>query len=943
VHGGARISTATLLALIAALAGLAIAAERSAARPTISTYDPGAPVSHRSPSGAPLMSTASKASGAPPTSTASKPSAPPASAANAPGSTATDRMAEVDRSMIASASAGDPLVDNGLGSPQCGSGNGAGELSVQAARSCRGSGFDAASAPTGNYGFDVNIETGPLGVGAAALGLGGAALGVNNGALETLLQQLILAPVWNSLVWIAHALIAMLEWCYTIDLIDSPAMGGLARGLREAQTTFTQPWLAIVLAVASVLTLHHGLIRRRVAETLGQALLTIAMMAGGLWVIANPVGTVGALGQWANAAGLGTLATVSTGRPDRAGRALSDAMRGVFDAAIGRPWCYMEFGNVNWCSEPLWLDRRLHASALATANLEQVLIGCPMTTGPTAICAKRGSPQARALSESVALLRQARTNGDVFLALPPDGVMRNSVSLSGSPLNVLCRGAAKDTECSGPTAAEAEFRSGSGTWARVEGLVLIAVGAVGMMLLLGFLALHLLAASLISLIYLLLTPAAVLAPALGDGGRAIFRKWATRLLGAVTSKLIFSFLLGTILMVARIVTDLQGLGWWIRWLLLAGLWWGAFQQRHNVLGFTHGQQHGAANERRSLARRFKQAYETPMSLARAAGRLKARRQRPAPDVERRRERAQAGHERASQRADAQVGRVLESESGEARAQAAAVPRLQTQIASSQSRLGRIEGERRKALQSGDTRRAARLALRAQRVEGDIARDRQTLTTARRAAADGERARRHGGQTHTREQREERARFLDAQAALPDGLGRGGGSAEGALAPGGAQAGSAVQAMSSGAAPRARRAQGRDYAALAGLLGYGRAEYERLDPASRRRARLDIDRELALRHELNGAAADVAAGGTGQLGRREQREVDRDFEKALAQRLGDRGHGLPHGLPPSHPKGATPHDPWQIEARRRARESPVMRDARDVAERRKRQLGWPARR
>ncbi len=79
------------------------------------------------------------------------------------------------------------------------------------------------------------------------------------------------------------------------------------------------------------------------------------------------------------------------------------------------------------------------------------------------------------------------------------------------------------------------------------GLVFIWAGVLGMLLLLGFIAMHLLGAAIASLLYLLLAPAAVLAPALGDGGRAAFRGWATRLLGAVMAKLIYSFVLGVIL------------------------------------------------------------------------------------------------------------------------------------------------------------------------------------------------------------------------------------------------------------------------------------------------------------------------------------------------------------------------------------------------------------
>ncbi len=108
----------------------------------------------------------------------------------------------------------------------------------------------------------------------------------------------------------------MLDWCFTFDLLNSSAMSGVGRGLRATQSTFTQPWLVLALALASMLATYNGLVRRRVAETLGEALLMVAMMAGGLWVIMDPSGTVGALGEWANDASLGTLAAVAAGTPD---------------------------------------------------------------------------------------------------------------------------------------------------------------------------------------------------------------------------------------------------------------------------------------------------------------------------------------------------------------------------------------------------------------------------------------------------------------------------------------------------------------------------------------------------------------------------------------------------------------------------------------------------
>jgi hypothetical protein len=411
----------------------------------------------------------------------------------------------------------DPLVSNGLGSPLCRATLGQGELSTAARRDCETSGFVAAPAPTGDYGIDVHIDTGLL--------------GLSSGGLLAAVQDLFVTPLWMALVWAVHALVVMLEWCFAIDLLDSVSVSdGVGRGLREMQSAFTEPWLATVLAVASVLAAYDGLVRRRVAETVGQALLMFAMIGAGIWVMLEPTGTVGALGRWANQASLGTLAVTARGAPAGAGRALADSMQSVFAAAVEAPWCYLEFGDVGWCRDPARQDPRLRAAALKIAAAETALVGCRESTSFLGPCAASGSAQAKTLEHSSQLLREARSNAAIFLALPANGPARNSINEAGSLLRVMCQ-TSDATSCRGATAAQAEFRTNGGTWSRVGGLLLIVAGALGMMLLLGFIALRLLAAALFSLLYLLLAPAAVLAPALGESGRAAFRKWAAHLLG----------------------------------------------------------------------------------------------------------------------------------------------------------------------------------------------------------------------------------------------------------------------------------------------------------------------------------------------------------------------------------------------------------------------------
>ena len=474
----------------------------------------------------------------------------------------------------------EPLVDNGLGSPLC---DGGSALSAAARRNCETSGFVAASAPGIDYELDVHIDTGTLDLTALA---------------ESLFQTWLVKRPWNALVWAVHAVLVAIEWSFTIDLLSSPAMGAVATALRDAQRTFTQPWVAGALALGAVLVAWQGIVRGRVAQSVGEAIAILAMMAGGLWMIADPIGTVGAVAGWADLAGVQTLGAVSSGSASRAPATLADSMGQLFGATVNGPWCYLEFGNVGWCEDPARLDSRLRASAIRIAAEKASEAG---SAGPSA-------PGARgAAARSAELLRSAETNGQLFLALPANEPERNSIKEQGSLLSALCQ-TSTATSCRGPTAAEAEFRTPRGTSDRFVGILLIAAGIVGMLLLFGFLVMRMLGASLLALLLLLAAPVIVLAPAFGDGGRALFKQWAARLFAAAGSKLIWSFLLGVLLVAMRVVLLLNGLGWWVQWLLLCILWWGSFLQRHRILA-PASPSGGDSNGLRGVGKRLKRAYD----------------------------------------------------------------------------------------------------------------------------------------------------------------------------------------------------------------------------------------------------------------------------------------------------------------------------------------------
>ncbi len=703
---------------------------------------------------------------------------------------------------------GDPLVDNGLSSPLCRSSRLASELSPSAQANCASSGLAVSPAPVTHYGFDVHIDS-------------GWTASLNSSALS-IVQEVVLTPVWTALVWLVQGTIVVLEWCYSLDLLDGGALGPVSVALRSAQRTFTQPWLVALLAVAAVGVAYRGLIRRRVSDTLAESLTMLAMIAGGLWLMANPIGGVGEVNRLANQASLGTLAAFSSGDPGGAQRKFSGGLHGVFSAVVQAPWCYLEFGDVAWCREPGRLDLRLRATARAIAAKAKEADTCRATPGGgLAICAAPGSPARAGLRQEWQLVDRASSNADLFLAFPDNTPARNSIHSDRSLLRTLC-GSEDLGACRGPTAAQAQFRDVGGTWPRAGGLLFIAIGVAGMLALLGFIALRLLGAAVLALVYLLLAPVLVLAPTLGQTGRDAFRAWAGRLLGAILAKLIYSALLGVVLLVASIMESLGSLGWWTQWILIAAFWWIVFEHRQKVLEYaTLGHRETAEHGMRLAgglvaARQLGRMAGLPVKLAERVWNPPTRPPAPEPKP------PGPSHPKdttpgspqgqAQARLQEQADHVLTRRHQAAFEHAQATTTERSGIAGTRRRAQTLRDQARR---TADPRVRVRSQQRADDLEAKAHRQELSLGRDRRLAERGEELRQATGLVHDARQRSETAELLDGQMKLRRGA-----------APVGDGAGTY-----------------RDYGAIAGLVGLSAQNYEGLGPYEQRRVRVSIDQQL----------------------------------------------------------------------------------------------------
>ena len=120
-------------------------------------------------------------------------------ASGATGATGVPAIAQPPHRSLSSGTLGpivDPLAANGFTSPSCTTAELFVQLDASARRDCAISGVAVASVPLSNYGFDTNITTG---LDASV-----------DDDLDSIVQGLVITPVWTALVWLAHVAIVAL-------------------------------------------------------------------------------------------------------------------------------------------------------------------------------------------------------------------------------------------------------------------------------------------------------------------------------------------------------------------------------------------------------------------------------------------------------------------------------------------------------------------------------------------------------------------------------------------------------------------------------------------------------------------------------------------------------------------------------------------------------------
>ena len=387
------------------------------------------------------------------------------------------------------------------------------------------------------------------------------------------LAQGVVEMGWKLVLWSLSSALLLLDWAFSMEL-SGKAMPDIEASMLFLHEIVLGPdWMLAAIAMLGLWGLWHGLVKGQTIQTFSGLASAVGMMVIALVIINDPRGTVGEISRWTNQSSVAALSVSSVGVVRNPGQAFGNAQRRLFTSSVVRPWCVMQFGDVHFCDRP-WKGP-LPGNPFAPAPGAD-----PGAGADAAVQAQRA-----AADRDTKLCGVPKTVADAWLCYPADSPQRKA----------LYEGLKQQDS------AKVNLQESTGAFDRVVLLILVGGGLLGGVASFGYVGGHALLAGTQTIVYLLLAPAMLIAPAAGQRGKDAFIAWFLRLLGSVVSKFAYSIGFGVLVLVTTVIANLRGLGFYPQWLLMSAYWWGVFFKRRDLVNLATLGDRGEANTGLRLA------------------------------------------------------------------------------------------------------------------------------------------------------------------------------------------------------------------------------------------------------------------------------------------------------------------------------------------------------
>ncbi len=418
-------------------------------------------------------------------------------------------------------------------------------LTGPAAANCRQSASVTSAYPVSHYQFDWHIDT-------------GITKWENDLAAAF---QWVAAAIWTVTLLVLNLVLTALQWAFSLDIVHA-ALAPLRIALDHLHNdVLGRSWQTVAIGILALGAMFHAVVRRDTKEGVLGSAAAIVLIGVGVYVIQKPVETLGPFSSLANNAGGGFLAGAAAGDPSHPDQGVADASRQIFDTAVTRPWCAIEFGDVNWCES--------HAQGQPGG----------LTWGARWLRYGVDSNERNAEYDALAGNDLPGT-GQSFLGLCDICVPDHTQSFRAQVAGIH-----KDPK-------RVAFQTSGATIFRAAIVAAMCFGLWCAVLLMGWLVAMLFVQSVAELALILAAPLVCFAPAFGRRGRAVFRKWLGLLAFTVLARAIYALGLAIVITLTGVLaTVASALPYGIGWALVAGAWFFAFKKRNALLEKLSAGQH----------------------------------------------------------------------------------------------------------------------------------------------------------------------------------------------------------------------------------------------------------------------------------------------------------------------------------------------------------------
>ena len=443
----------------------------------------------------------------------------------------------------------DPLSGLGIRNPVC---DQLAQIRSRTTRlACEADGTPESNYPASNYGFDIFISTGITHL------LGNILYGFAT----------VLNGIWLGLLFVLKLVLSLLGLAFGLNPFGSgQTMSQISGAVGRLYSRITDPWLSTLIVCGGIWFAHKGLIKREVAAGVGGTLAAIAMLVLGLWVVHQPRESVGQLASLSNEVALGTISAPQSGSLARPVGSYAEAMSETWSRLVEVPFAGLDFSDVKWALGP--------PPAEAVQKADEKFCDDFGALALLAVLSNLGSDEAKQACANFAAKRYGRPKRviDLYLRSSPGSSARQALwdYFDGND----------------SYKSKVAAQGGDGVLTRLSMLALFAIGLLGAILLLAWLAIRLFTQAAIAFVLLLAAPFALFFPMLGDAGRRAFKTWGLTLLGALVAKVIYAAFLSIVLLGIAILGKVNGpAGSATGFLLSCAFTWAVFLKRAELVGW----------------------------------------------------------------------------------------------------------------------------------------------------------------------------------------------------------------------------------------------------------------------------------------------------------------------------------------------------------------------